>query len=98
MTHAELMERMSSQEINEWMAFAQFEPFGIESYYFGHAITASTVANRGRIKGEKVYKVSDFMPQFEKKEQGIDEMINFAATLTVGMGGTVNLREEDDNG
>ena len=79
------------------MAFAQLEPYGSDAQYLGHAITASTVANANRGKNTKAYKVSDFMPQFEKHEQSIDEMINIAATLTVGMGGK-DLRGEDDNG
>jgi hypothetical protein len=98
MTHAELIERISSQELNEWMAFAQLEPFGTDAYYLGHAIVASTVANANRGKNTKAYKVSDFMPQFEKKEQSIDEMKNFAATMTMAMGGRVDLHEENDDG
>jgi hypothetical protein len=95
MTHAELMERMSSREISEWMAFAQVEPFGPDAYYLGHAIVASTVANRNRAKNEKTHKVSEFMPQFDRHAQGPEEMINIAATMTMAMGGKVDMHEPD---
>ena len=95
MTRAELMERISSQELNEWMAFYTLEPFGADAYYLGHAITASTVANANRGKSTKAMKVQDFMPQFEKKEQGVDEMLNIAAVMTAAMGGTIDLKEAD---
>lgn len=93
MTHAELMERMSSKEINEWMAFAQLEPFGSEAGYLGHAITAATVANSNRGKNQKAAKITEFMPKFGKEEQGLDEMLSIAAMMTIGLGGQ-DLRQE----
>jgi len=88
MTVAELLRRISSRELTEWMAFGQLEPFGAESNFLGHAITASTVANVNRAKGQKAYEVSDFMPNMEgKKEQTEAEMIQFAEMWTAAMGG-----------
>lgn len=98
MTHAEMMARISSQEINEWMAFAQLEPFGADAGYLGHAIVASTVANANRGKGQKAMKIDDFMPKFQKEKQGVDEMINIAAMMTIGMGGTVAIPEGGEDG
>ena len=90
MPRAEMLARMSSAEITEWAAFASLEPFGSEASYFGHAITASTIANRLRNKGERAYKAEEFMPKFEKKEaQSVDEMLQFAQMMTIGLGGTV---------
>lgn len=84
---AELLERVSSRELTEWMEFARMEPFGSEASYIGHAITAQTVANVNRQRGKKAFKVEDFMPKFERHEQSVDEMIQLAQMLTIGMGG-----------
>ena len=88
MTVAELLKRVSSREISEWMAFSQLEPFGSEAGYIGHAITASTIANVNRKKSQKAFDVNDFMPKFgPKEEQSVEEMIQLAHTITLGMGG-----------
>jgi len=85
--HAEMLSRMSSTELTEWIAFYNLEPFGSDAQYLGHAITASTIANVNTPKGKKQYKPSDFMPKFEKKKQTVDEMIQIASMLTAGLGG-----------
>jgi len=85
---------MSSKELTEWIAFANLEPFGAEADYLGHAITASTVANVNRPKKKKAYKPDDFMPKFGRKKQSVEEMIQFAAMTTIGMGGK-DLRQTD---
>ena len=95
MTVAELLNRISSREITEWMAFGQLEPFGSDAGFLGHAITSKTIADVNRGKGQKAYKVSDFMPNLgEKKKQTVDEMIQFAQVVTIGMGGK-DLRKEE---
>lgn len=80
------------------MAFSKLEPFGSDASYIGHAITSATVANYSpnRRRGSKALKPEDFMPKFVqgKKEQTVDEQIQFAAALTLAMGGTVNIPEE----
>ena len=86
MTVAELLDRVSSRELTEWMAFSQLEPFGSETDFVGHAITASTMANIHRGKGKKAYSISDFLPK-PKKEQTIEEMLQIAHMMTIGMGG-----------
>ena len=96
MTVAELLDRISSREIAEWMAFSQLEPFGSEAGYIGHAITAVTIANTHLGKGQKAKDVEDFMPKFgPKKEQTVDEMLQFAQMLTIGLGGK-DLRGEKE--
>ena len=88
MTVAELLRRISSRELSEWMAFGQLEPFGAEAGYIGHAITSKTVADVNRGKGQKPYEVTDFMPTVgNKKEQTVEEQIQIAHLITVGMGG-----------
>ena len=94
MTVSELLNRISSREITEWMAFGQLEPFGAEAGYVGHAITSKTIADVNRTKGQKAYKVSDFMPKRGKKEpQTAEEMIQFAEMYTIALGGK-DLRED----
>jgi hypothetical protein len=88
-----MLQRMSSQELTEWLAFYSLEPFGGDTPYLGHAITAATVANSNRKKGSKAAKVEDFMPKFERHEQTMEEQIQFAAMMTAALGGQ-NLREE----
>jgi len=69
------------------MAFSQVEPFGGDTQYIGHAITAQTVANRHRQKNEKAHKVDEFMPKFEKKEQTVEQMVQIAQMYTIANGG-----------
>lgn len=69
------------------MEFARLEPFGTEANFLGHAITAQTVANANRGKGTKAFKTSDFMPDFDKRPQTVDQMVQFARLLTAGLGG-----------
>lgn len=94
MTRSELLKRVSSREITEWMVFGQLEPYGADAGFLGHAITASTVANVNRAKGQKAFTAQDFMPGFEGKKQSVDEMKQIARTMTIGLGGTVGNKEE----
>lgn len=91
-----MLRRMSSRELTEWMAFYALEPFGGDHAYLGDAITASTVANVNRKKGSKATKPGDFIPKFEREAQTVDEMIQVAQMLTVGLGGQ-DLRSDYDN-
>ncbi len=84
MTVGELLERISSRELSEWMVFYTLEPFGSQADYLGHAITASTIANLMRDpRKQKAMKPEDFMPKFdeaikERKEKSPEEMwLNF---------------------
>lgn len=96
MTVSELLNRISSREISEWMAFGQLEPFGAETGFLGHAITASTVANVNRGKGQKAYEAKDFMPNFEgAKKQSVEEMLQIAQVMTLGLGGK-DLRKHEE--
>jgi|FLOH01.1.fsa_nt_gi hypothetical protein len=90
MTVAELLARISSKELSEWMVFSQVEPFGADAGYLGHAITASTIANANRQKGHKPYEVEEFMPKFKKKKkQSVDQMIQMAQMFTTAAGGQI---------
>ena len=66
MTVAELLARIDSAELTEWMAYSQIEPFGEERADLRAGIVASTTANVWSGKG-KSFKPSDFMPKFDAK-------------------------------
>ncbi len=96
MTVAELLGRISSKELTEWIAFSVLEPFGSETNFLGHAITSSTIANTSRGKNRKAFEVEDFMPKFGKAtEQTVDEMLQIAQMMTIGLGGK-DLRKFED--
>jgi hypothetical protein len=92
----EMLRRMSSKELSEWMAFYQIEPFGGDADYIGSAIVAQTVANRHRNKDEKPHITSEFIPKFEPQEQSVGEQLQVAKMMTIALGGTVNLPDNED--
>ena len=89
MTRAELLGRISSAELTEWMVYYQLEPFGQETQYIGSAITSAILANVNRKKGDKAHSADEFMPKFEKEEKTPEQMLSFAAMITAGMGGKI---------
>ncbi|TXH06678.1 MAG: DUF4035 domain-containing protein [Rhodocyclaceae bacterium] len=62
----ELLARIGSDELTEWMAFYQLEPFGDFRADFRSGIVASTFANANRSKEAKPFTPGDFMPFVEK--------------------------------
>jgi hypothetical protein len=87
MTVGELLNRISSEELTEWLLFSKTEPIGINAHFLGHAITASTVANVNRKKGSKALQAKEFIPKFEEEDQSMDEMLQIAEMITVASGG-----------
>ena len=73
MTVAELLSRISSAELTEWMAFSMLEPIGHERGDLQAAVVAATMANINRKKGKKPFKPADFMPKFNGAEQAQDD-------------------------
>jgi len=76
MTVEELLYRVSSRELTEWMLFYEIEPFGTEVEMYGHAMTASTLLNiyRDVDKHPKPIMPKDVMPKwgsFDKVESQI---------------------------
>lgn len=63
-----MLDEISSSQLTEWMAFAQLEPFGFKAEMYGHAVTASTIANVNRRKGRKPFNPEDFMPAEKTKK------------------------------
>lgn len=97
MTVSELLGRISSVELSEWMAFFQMEPFGAEIDLLGHTITSATVANAHKPKGHRAYKPSDFMPELDKPPQTVEEMIQFATMMTAAFKGRMETEDVNDS-
>ena len=71
MTVAELGDRMSSRELQEWIAYQSITGC-LDSRQrgdLGAGIVASTIANSNRSSNSKSYSPQDFMPYFEKPKQ-----------------------------
>lgn len=73
--------------MTEWIAYYQLEPFGEERADMRAAIIASTIANVNRSKGQKAYKVEDFMPRFDRQEEQGGDPVAFARLMTLALGG-----------
>ncbi|MFD3352733.1 phage tail assembly protein T [Streptomyces fradiae] len=91
MTVAELLERISSAELTEWMAYEQITgPLGPERLDVLHSILAATVSNAARAKGRKAVP-KDFMPQWDQgsgRAGDWQQMLATVTTLNVRLGGT----------
>jgi hypothetical protein len=61
-TVAELLDRVSSEEMTGWLAFDRVEPIGAWRMDYGFAMLAALQANINRKKGAKAFKTVDFMP------------------------------------
>lgn len=69
------------------MAYYTVEPFGEYRADLRSAITSCVIANGNRGKNKKPFKVSDFMPSFEKKKEMTgDEIKSFLKGIGNGKG------------
>lgn len=75
MTVAELLDRMSSRELSEWMAFYEIEPWGEERADLRQGMTTSAVHNsiQAQTKHPKWTKPEDFMLFKESTQPKTDE-------------------------
>ena len=71
MTVAELGDRMSAQELQEWIAYQSITGCldSRQSGDLGAGIVASTVANAHRSSNSKSFSPHDFMPYYEAPKQ-----------------------------
>lgn len=79
---SELLQRVSSAELTEWIAFYKLEPWGTERDDWRAALVAATTANySGKVK--KPLQATDFMPPpVLTEQQRIEQSIaNMRATL-----------------
>ncbi len=94
----ELLNRISSQELTEWMAYYALEPFGEERADLRAGIVASTVANTARDpkKRARPYRPQEFMPTFDRqsKRQTWQQQLRIVEMLNAAFGGK-DLRHGD---
>lgn len=86
----ELLARVSSQELTEWMAYSQVEPWGEDRADLRSGIVAATVANAHRDKKKKhsPYKARDFIPQFGRRRgKSTEDMLRYVEHLNLAFGG-----------
>ena len=62
----EMLTSMGSDELTEWMAYYQLEPFGDYRADYRSGVVASTFANAHRAKDAGPFKPEDFMPFLDK--------------------------------
>jgi hypothetical protein len=65
----ELLARIGSDELTEWMAFYPLEPFGDFRADLRSAIVASTLANAHRSKEGRPFTPEDFMPFVDRQHK-----------------------------
>mgnify|MGYP003645784528 FL=1 len=80
-TVRELLARIDSHELSEWMAFYSLDPFGDVRGDLQAGIVASTIANANSGKGSRTFQPADFMPLMEKPEQDEDDMISIMTAM-----------------
>lgn len=88
MSPSEVLSKHTSKEMTEWAAFLQLEPHGEDRADLRAGIVASTIANANRKKGTRAFKPSDFMPDFDKREQTLEEQKTAAEAMLLAFGGT----------
>jgi len=100
MTVAELLSRISSRELSEWMAYYELEPFGEERADLRAGIIAATIANVNRSKKQRAFQPAQFMPKFggepEKETQSWQQQLAIVQMLNAALGGSEVQRSEHD--
>jgi len=69
MTVRDLLSRIDSKELTEWMAWYSVEPFGEARADLRSAIVACVIHNTQCTKKSQMKKVNDFMPKFGPPQQ-----------------------------
>ena len=64
----EMLASMGSDELTEWMAYYQLEPFGDYRADYRSGVVASTFANAHRAKDAGPFRPEDFMPFLDKPQ------------------------------
>jgi hypothetical protein len=85
MTVREMLARIDSRELSEWMVAYSLNPWGPERADLRAGMIASTVANCMSENGG--FKASDFMPQFGPPEEKTSEQLKDTMMRFTGMMG-----------
>lgn len=91
MTVGELLARVSSAELTEWIAYEQVTGIlGPERLDLLHSITAAAVANTARGKGQRAARPADFVPKWDqaaRREQPWQQMLATVTAMNAHMKG-----------
>ena len=76
-----LLDRLTSKQIAEWVAFYSLEPFGNE--WRQAAVIASTIAeaNRNEKKRSKPFTPDDFMPKRDEGPKDSNQLLAMAKAI-----------------
>jgi hypothetical protein len=89
---AELQQRMSSAEFEDWIAYDQVSPIGAKRLDHLAALIAATVANSNpwRKKGSKPIPVSSFVPDWRPKPKAStpEDQLAYVTMLNALFGGS----------
>ena len=69
MTVGEMLYKMTREELVEWMAFFQLEPWGSRIEDQRHGVIAATVANAMSSGGRRYTSTDFFPPKTEREKQ-----------------------------
>ena len=92
MTVRELLQRVDSAELTEWMAWYKLNPCGEEVVCAQIALAIAAYANANGKRGGKQHKVSDFyiVDQMKpKKRMSMSSMKDYCRNMVKIMGGAV---------
>lgn len=86
-TVRELLGRVSSEELTDWMAYYRLEPFGEERADLRAGIIAAVMANAMSGKSSRKFTADEFMPKFgPKPEPTPDELRTKLMAMAVAAG------------
>lgn len=100
MTHAELLARISSRELSEWMALASMELLGQERIELLLAQLLALTTNVNRSEDDDPVSAMDFLPWWPETPasrsdgQSPEEMLALVEALNQAFGGQ-DLRQDD---
>lgn len=95
MTVRELLARIDSRELSEWVAYEQITgPLGPERSDIHAGIIAATIANSNRGKGSKKAKPADFIPKWDKPKQDTAQQLTAIQQINAAFGGTRSKRRK----
>jgi len=87
MTVRELLARIDSSELSEWIKYFELEPFGPVRSDLSAGIVAATIANVNKGKSGKAFQPVDFMPFLGQGEQSEDDMMAILQSMAGGNNG-----------
>ena len=74
MSVREMLQRIDSRELTEWIAYDTVEPIGAVRTDLAAGIISSTIANCHRSKNTSVFTPMDFMPLHKSGESETDDV------------------------